>query len=175
VKLLPSFPGEPDVRTNKIINQTGNAQQRIGKENMLKGLTNDLNPGRQTPDFSALRSPLAEIAPSTQKRSLAKSIREVWRGERSLAETWWIWNVLIGKLGIDLGLGLLAGMLAEATGSLTSVAVFVIIALPYTLWTLVGCFRSAWARQGFWGWVVIILCILYVLNAVRSISSLAQM
>jgi hypothetical protein len=134
-------------------------------------MTNDPISG-QTPDFSALRSPVPETAPSTQKRSLRRTLREVWRGERSLAETWWIWNVLIGKLGIGIGLILPAAVLFQATKIWLPFAVILIVYFSYTVWIWVGCFRCAWARRGFWGWVVIILCILGVLQTLVSLSRL---
>jgi hypothetical protein len=126
------------------------------------------------PDFSGVQALLNDnraAAESPKERSFMNTVGEVWRGERSLTETWWIWKVLIGNLGIGVGLGFLAGVLSSVTHSSLPIYLLLAICLPYDIWTWVGCIRSAWTRQGFWGWVVIILCILGLVAAFASIPS----
>jgi hypothetical protein len=103
-------------------------------------------------------------AESPKERSFMNTVREVFRGERSLAETWWIWKLLIGNLGIGVGLGSLAGVLRSVTHSSLPIYLLFAICLPYNFWISAGCIRSASGctrsasnRQRFWGWVVVIL------------------
>ena len=125
-------------------------------------------------DFSGPQTIPGENIPaaeSPKERSFLNTVGEVWRGERSLTETWWIWKVLVGTLGIGVGLGFLAGLLTSITHSSLPLYLLLAISLPYDIWIWVGCMRCAWARQGFWGWVVIILCIVGLATAFSSIPT----
>jgi len=147
------------------------------KRSMLNNITiNDskVPSSDEGPDFSEIRALLHDnraAAESPKERSFMNTIGEVWRGERSLAETWWIWKVLIGNLGIGVGLGFLAGTVSALTHSSLPIYVLLALCLPYDIWIWVGCIRSAWTRQGFWGWVVIILCIVWLVTDLASIPT----
>ena len=126
------------------------------------------------PEFSGIRALLDDnraAAESPKERSFMNTIGEVWRGERSLTETWWIWKVLVGNLGIGAGLGFLAGILSSVTHSSLPTYLLLAVCLPYDSWIWIGCIRSAWTRQGFWGWAVLVLCIVWLVADLTSIPT----
>ena len=142
--------------------------------------TNDSKVATPIPplDLSGLQALPPETFPAVatpKERSFLDIIGEVWRGERSLAETWWVWKVLIGNLGIGVGLAFVTGLITGLSHSAIPIYLFLPICVTYDVWSLVGCFRSAWARQGFWGWVVIILCVVNVITALASIPDWAHL
>ena len=94
-------------------------------------------------------------------------LKEVWYGERSLAETWWFWNVFVGNIILAKGVMFIAVILAQAIGNVFPVyLVHVMLFLPFCVWITVGILRSAKKRGGFWGWVAIILSVISLIHVV---------
>jgi hypothetical protein len=86
-------------------------------------------------------------------------LKEVWSGQRSLVETFWIWNVLIGNFILGQGLFFICKKWAESRQSDFPLYLSAAIWFPYAFWIVVGVYRSGKKHGGFWGWVAIILSI----------------
>jgi hypothetical protein len=83
----------------------------------------------------------------TQEGEMA-FIRDVWYGQRSLGEMWWLWNVLIGNLCIGLGGGFLTKWLATTLGSQYPIYLYNVFLISYSIWLGVGLWRSATNHPG---------------------------
>src|SRR6202035_1079889 len=93
-------------------------------------------------------------------------LKEVWYGQRSLAETYWIWYWLVGELVIGKGFRFIFLEWAKAIQSMFPIYLFLALVLPYSFWSLVGLFRSARRRKGFWGWAAMITSVMGLVGLV---------
>lgn len=106
----------------------------------------------------------SQVIEQQQEKMSQGVIRDVWYGQRSLAQTYWGWNFLFGSILVgNVGL-LLVGLIAASTG--LSFLMFIYLALvvvPVSVWVLVGCWRSATNNPGFWAGVVKFLVVIGVI------------
>lgn len=70
-------------------------------------------------------------------------VKDVWYGQRSLAETFWLWDVLIGNVVLGYGGAYIVGSLLMQTSNLFPLFLYVALTLPYSVWVTVGLWRSA--------------------------------
>jgi hypothetical protein len=70
-------------------------------------------------------------------------VKDVWYGQRSLAETFWLWNVLIGTVVLGYGGIYLVGLLIMQIRNLFPFFLYFALTLPYSVWITVGLWRSA--------------------------------
>ncbi len=90
-------------------------------------------------------------------------IREVWYGQRSLEETFWLWNMLIGGIVLGQIVKLIAQAIAIDIGSLYPVYLYIAFSVPYSIWNRVGLWRSASNSEGCWAGGVKILLIIGII------------
>jgi hypothetical protein len=101
-------------------------------------------------------------------------LKEVWSGQRSLVETFWFWNVLVGNLIIGKGLFFVCKKWAESIQSDFPLYLCLAIEFPYAFWIVVGIYRSGKKHGGLWGWVAIILSVFGAMtNVVVLVSFLS--
>lgn len=75
----------------------------------------------------------------------------VWRGECSLAQTFWLWNVIVGGIVIGgISKAMVIALGSEGTASGAGDVVLLLLTVPYGLWIMVGLWRSASNNPGFW-------------------------
>lgn len=92
--------------------------------------------------------------PEAAKDSIS-FIREVWYGQRSLAQTFWLWNLLLADLVVWYGGGLLALTLAMITYRMLFIYLFWVISISISVWVWVGLWRAA-AMKSDWFWSLVI-------------------
>jgi hypothetical protein len=84
-------------------------------------------------------------------------IREVWKGDRSLGETFWLWGFIVVGLIVDLGGFFGSEALLDATGDLFWVVLHYFLYVPAAIWAWVGIWRSATNNPG--GWAFVAKCV----------------
>jgi hypothetical protein len=87
-------------------------------------------------------------------------LKEVWNGQRSLVETFWFWNVLVGNFVLGQSLFFICKKWAESIQSNFPLYLSSAIWFPYAFWIVVGVYRSGKKHGGLWGWAAIILSII---------------
>jgi len=87
-------------------------------------------------------------------------IREVWYGQRSLAETWWFWNVLIVNILLGEVVALITILSAILSGSYFPFLLSKVLTIPCAIWIIVGIWRSASNTGSFWADVAKFLLII---------------
>lgn len=95
-----------------------------------------------------------------------KFVSEVWYGQRSLAQTFWLWYGLFVGLFIGGGGAVIAMMFALTTASMFPVYLIGALSLPINVWILVGLWRSATNNPGFWAVVVKISVVLGIIGLI---------
>ena len=77
-------------------------------------------------------------------------IGEVWRGERSLGETFWFWGLIVSELVIGLGGMSVATSMMENSHSAYPMYLYLNVMLPVIIWETVATWRSATKHPGWW-------------------------
>ncbi len=95
-----------------------------------------------------------------------KFVSEVWYGQRSLAQTFWLWYVLFVGLFIGVGGAVIAMMFALTTASMSPAHLIGALSLPINVWILVGLWRSATNNPGFWAVAVKISVVLGIIGLI---------
>ena len=103
-------------------------------------------------------------------------IREVWYGQRSLAQTFWGWGVLFNVLLVQNLGGFMVVMLASDNYvNLIAFFYLALIWIPVSIWIVVGLWRSATNNPGFWATAVkILVVIVIILNVVQWATFLGR-
>ena len=100
---------------------------------------------RQFKEREERESRFANPGNDNRTRTRGGIVAEVWDGDRSLAETYLLWNVLVGNIGI----GFIGGYLVSALNApFLAFLYFALIAIPYTIWIVIGSWRSATKNPG---------------------------
>ncbi len=97
-----------------------------------------------------------------------------WRGELSLAKSWWVNGFLIsGVLVGGCGIGIFTAVFNQTHPSVplawAETAIYLFIALTVYVWAIVGIWRSAGNYRGLalWKWLARILICVGVLASIR--------
>jgi hypothetical protein len=89
-------------------------------------------------------------------------VKEVWYGQRSLAQTYWFWGGLIGTLVVGIGARLIAVQLVVLTRNLFPLLLYLALWLPIYIWITVGLWRSATNHPSGWATLVKVLTVIGV-------------
>jgi hypothetical protein len=90
-------------------------------------------------------------------------IREVWQGQRSLAQTFWGWHVLFNVLLVqNLGGFMIVMLVGDDYVNSVALLYMVLVWIPVWIWVIVGLWRSATNNPGFWAVVVKILVVIAI-------------
>jgi len=88
------------------------------------------------------------------------TIKEIWYGQRSLAETYWIWGILLTIANFAGGFA--AGLLSAAAGNGFPLFLFIAISVPTSICYQVGLWRSATNHPSGWATLVKVLIVIAV-------------
>ncbi len=94
----------------------------------------------------------------------------VWRGQQSLAITFWVWNILVVYVAIDIFGLILAQVLTKALGTEEPYLWYFAAILIGTVWANVGLWRSAARTGGFWSVLARLLAIAALLGVLVLIG-----
>ncbi len=95
----------------------------------------------------------------------------VWRGQRSLAVTFWLWDILVVCISIYLFGLILAKLLTDALGTDEPYLWYFGAIIIGTVWVNVGLWRSAARTGGFWSVLARILVIFALLSVLGLICT----
>jgi hypothetical protein len=95
-------------------------------------------------------------------------IREVWYGQRSLGETYWLWGWLVVGTVIGGAGKFLFLMLAETLRNPFPLYLYFALLLPVVVWYNVGLWRSATNNPSGWATLVKVLYVIQVPLALVS-------
>lgn len=91
-------------------------------------------------------------------------MREVWYGQRSLAETFWGWGVLFNVLLVqNAGPFIVVMLTSDKYVDLIALFYLALIWIPLSIWVIVGLWRSATKHAGLWAGVVKILVVIAII------------
>lgn len=98
-------------------------------------------------------------------------LREVWYGQRSLAETYWGWGI-IGTIA-----GYLLAVITVAAGMsigrpIIGFALCFVLVIPISVFLFVANWRSASNNPGFWATIVKIVVVIQVIYLVIEFGML---
>ena len=94
----------------------------------------------------------------------------VWRGQQSLAVTFWIWNVLVVCVSVYFVGLILAKLLADLLKTDEPYLWYFAAILIGTAWVNVGLWRSAARTGGFWSVLVRILVVIALASLIGLIG-----
>jgi hypothetical protein len=89
-------------------------------------------------------------------------IREVWFGQRSLGETYWLWGWLVSAILVGAIGRVIFFTIATATGTKFPIYLYFALLLPVDVWHLVGQWRSATNHPSGWATLVKVSYVLAV-------------
>lgn len=95
---------------------------------------------------------------------------DVWNGRRSLTETFLLWYLLVGVVGIGVvGRGLIVAIVKSSRDYVLDYAFVFMVFIPYFIWIYVGIWRSASINESAWGVVAKIYIVITVIHAIVKI------
>lgn len=100
-------------------------------------------------------------------------VKEVWYGQRSLAQTYWLWGILVSVIAF-LG-AFIAALMAIAMGNGFPFFFFVAILMPIHIWYMVGLWRSATNHPSGWATLVKVMYVFSVPYALYNWITLFSM
>lgn len=97
-------------------------------------------------------------------------IQDIWYGQRSLAYTFWVWNIIVI---IPIGVLLWITSVISVDFDLPLIEyIFFAFLIPYHIWIVVGTWRCSTLHGGFWGGLVKFMVVIGVGRNIFDILTL---
>lgn len=95
--------------------------------------------------------------------TILKIIGDVWNGNRSLKETFWLWNSLVGGIGLGyFGDKILIATFIKSENLVKIYAIYLVACFVYNIWSTVGLWRSASKSESLWAGFVNLLILIAI-------------
>ena len=87
---------------------------------------------------------------------------DVWYGRRSLAETFWLWNIMLNIVVMSFIGPMIAAMFAVTFNSVMPFYVWTALFVLFSFWLLMGLWRCATRNPGGWATAAKAFIVVYV-------------
>ncbi len=87
-----------------------------------------------------------------------KTLRTIWQGDIPLGRLWWFYNVLVTRILLGYGGGIVVGLICLSTRSVGPFYVFSALLMSWWFVLVVGVWRSAKKYQGPRIWPLLARC-----------------